>query len=233
MNNLPLHIAIIMDGNGRWALKRGLPRTDGHIAGAKALKKTVAAALDMDIKYLTVFAFSTENFNRPKTEVDAIMALIALYCKKEIKKLLEDDIKLVFIGDKSRLDGKTAAAMEKAERLTSECGSMQLNIAVNYSGRSDILQAVNKAVEIGNSIDEESFENLLLTAGIPAPDLLVRTGGEKRISNFMLYQCAYTELVFLDKYWPDFNKKTLEKVIYEYSLRNRRFGAIGKENENA
>lgn len=226
---LPQHIAIIMDGNGRWAAKRGLPRTAGHVAGVKALKKTVKAALELGIKYLTVFSFSTENWERPEEEVKGLMTLLSESCKKELKNMLEDGVRVSFIGGRDGLPEKVKKSIEKTEAMTECCDKMQLIIAFNYSGRSDILQAVNMAVALGETVTEDGFEKLLYTDGLPAPDLIVRTGGEKRISNFLLYQAAYSELVFTDKYWPDFNKKLLEKVLDEYGGRNRRFGKVGTE----
>lgn len=228
---LPTHIAIIMDGNGRWAAKRGLPRTAGHIAGVKALKKTVSASLEYGIPYLTVFAFGIDNRKRPEEEVSALMRLLIDSCRKELKKMLEDGVKVRFIGNRGNLAPKVKNSIEKTEFMTQNCEKLHLNIAFDYSGRDDILQAVNKAVANGVPLSEERFEGLLYTADTPAPDIILRTGGEKRISNFLLYQAAYSELIFSDKYWPDFNKKQFEKVLAEYAGRNRRFGGLSAEEQ--
>ncbi len=230
-SRIPSHIAIIMDGNGRWVAARGLPRTAGHVAGVKALKKTVVAALEKGIKYLTVFAFSTENWERPVEEVNALMALLATSCRKELKNMLEDGIRVKFIGRRDNLSALVLKSIEKTENMTACCDKMQLNIAFNYSGKSDILQAVNRAIAAGKEIISQEFEDYLFTAGVPEPDVIVRTAGEKRISNFMLYQAAYSELIFTDKYWPDFNKKQLEKVLDEYAGRERRFGKLVTEDK--
>lgn len=227
-NGVPRHIGFIMDGNGRWAEERGLPRSAGHVRGVHALKKLVLAALDYEIPFITVFAFSTENWSRPEEEVAALMKMITDFNKKEAKFLLERNIRVRFLGDIGALKPEVKASIAKIETLTGGCASLQFNIALNYSGKSDILQAVNKAVEKGEKLDYLQFENLLYTKDVPPPDLIVRTGGEKRLSNFMLYQAAYSELIFINKYWPDFNKKLLEKILAEYAGRVRRFGGLGE-----
>lgn len=230
-SRIPRHIAIIMDGNGRWATRRGLPRTAGHLQGVKALEKVVLGASELGIRYLTVFAFSTENWSRPSEEVNALFKMVIDFNNKGVKFLLKNNVKVKFLGDVNGLPEDIQASIVKVEAKTAGCDGMQFNIAFNYSGRADILQAVNKAVQNGRPVTEEEFERLLYTADIPAPDIILRTGGEKRISNFMLYQAAYSELIFSDKFWPDFNKKQLEKVIAEYATRDRRFGGLTSEEK--
>ncbi len=229
-NKLPNHIAFIMDGNGRWAKMRGLPRSAGHRAGARALKKVVAAVAELKIPFMTVYAFSTENWARPKDEIDTIFEMIMDFNKKELKNLLEQNICVKFIGSRDGLSEDLIKSIDTISDKTSVCTGTTLNIAFNYGGREDILQAVNHAVELGQPVSAKQFENLLYTSGQPMPDIIVRSSGEYRLSNFLLYQAAYAELFFVKALWPDFNKKQIDKILEEYSSRDRRFGGATQEN---
>ena len=232
----PTHVAIIMDGNGRWAKQRKLPRTSGHKHGIKATQEIIKASSEAGVKYLTLFAFSSENWKRPRSEVSALMELFMQSLQNEIKDLIENGVCLKFIGHKEAFSKKLYQQIQQAEKLTSINNKLYLNIAANYGGKWDILQAVKEivqdvqdgSVKIKN-INEHLLENLLETKGMPAPDLFIRTGGEQRISNFLLWQLAYTELYFCDILWPDFNTKELEKAFENYRLRQRRFGQIIEE----
>jgi len=224
---IPNHVAIIMDGNGRWAKRRGLDRVYGHKEGVKAVEKTIKFAKKVGIKYLTLFAFSTENWQRPIDEVNAIMSLLVGYINEKIPMLLENDVKLIFMGRREGLWDSVLEAMEKGERETSQCSSLTVVIALNYSGKAEILDAVNKILKSNvESIDEESFRQFFYRPEIPDPDLLIRTSGEKRISNFLLWQLAYTELYFTDVLWPDFDEEEFLKALYDYQSRERRFGKV-------
>ena len=229
---LPKHIAIIMDGNGRWAAKRRLPRAAGHREGAEAVRRTVTACREMGIHYLTIYAFSSENWKRPADEVDDLMGLLRAYLKREIKELHKNDVRLQIIGDRSGLAGDICALIEEGEHKTQDCASMVLTIALNYGGQAEIVQAVR---EIGQKvaagdlapadIDEDTLTEHLYTHDMPDPDLLIRTSGEQRLSNFLLWQLAYTELMFVDTFWPDFDKDALVAAVQDYATRERRFGA--------
>ncbi|MFN4308178.1 isoprenyl transferase [Sulfurihydrogenibium azorense] len=224
---IPNHVAIIIDGNGRWAKRRGLDRVYGHKEGVKAVEKTIKFAKKVGIKYLTLFAFSTENWQRPIDEVNAIMSLLVEYINEKIPMLLENDVKLIFMGRREGLWDSILEAMEKGERETSQCSSLTVVIALNYSGKAEILDAVNKILKSNvESIDEESFRQFFYRPEIPDPDLLIRTSGEKRISNFLLWQLAYTELYFTDVLWPDFDEEEFLKALYDYQSRERRFGKV-------
>lgn len=224
---LPKHVAIIMDGNGRWAKKRGLDRTFGHIEGVKAVERTIKFAKKVGIEYLTLFAFSTENWQRPKEEVNAIFSLLVEYINSKLPFLVENDIRLLFIGRREGLSDNVLQAMEKGETETSHCKSMTVVITINYSGKSEIVDAVNKIIKSGiEKVDEESFRNFLYLPEIPDPDLMIRTSGEKRISNFLLWQLSYTELYFTDVLWPDFDEEEFLKALYDYQSRDRRFGKV-------
>jgi undecaprenyl diphosphate synthase len=225
------HVAIIMDGNGRWARARGLPRAAGHRRGADAVKRTAQAAVELGVDYLTLFGFSSENWNRPQGEVDDLMGLMRRYLKAEISELCKNEIRLKVIGERHRLPADIVALIEDAERRTRDFSRLNLTIAISYGGRQDILQAARamaQAVAAGTlhpeEIEEADFAGALSTAGIPDPDLVIRTSGEQRISNFLLWQCAYSEMVFLHKLWPDFGKEDLAQAVAEYSRRDRRFG---------
>lgn len=231
-DKLPLHIAIIMDGNGRWAKLRGLPRIMGHHAGIKMVKETIKMCRELGIKYLTLYAFSTENWKRPKEEVETLMGFLNEYIDKELDSFVKNDIRLNVIGRMSGLPDYVQPKLRKAIEKTKDCGSMTLNVALNYSGRSEIVDAAKKfasLVKSGrreiNDLDEGSFSELLYTKGQPDPDLLIRTSGEMRLSNFLLWQISYSELYITPKLWPDFGKKDLEEAIAAYQKRERRFGA--------
>ena len=208
-----------MDGNGRWAKARNLPRTAGHKAGADVVRKVIAEAGKQGVKYLTIFAFSHENWNRPKEEVGFLMELLLMQIRAQIKDLHKNNIRLKVIGDRTRLSAEIVAEIEKAESLTEKNSGLFLQVGMSYGARQEILQAVVKSG--GNP---EVFEKSLYTAGVPDPDLLIRTSGERRISNFMLWQMAYTELYFSDKLWPDFSEEDFNAAIKDYAARERRFG---------
>ncbi len=232
-SRLPAHIAIIMDGNGRWAKRRALPRFFGHKAGMEALKEIVRSCSDIGIKILTVYAFSTENWNRPTDEVSYLMNLLIEYMKREINELHSNHVKVKILGDLSPLPQSTRDEVEKAVRLTQNNTGIQFNIALNYGGRAEIINACKRiAAEFKEGkleetqINEDLISSYLFTAGDAEPDLIIRTSGEKRLSNFLLWQSAYSELVFVEEMWPDFNSKKLEKAIIEYQNRDRRFGVV-------
>ena len=232
-NRLPKHIAIIMDGNGRWASKRALPRVFGHKAGMEALREVVKACSDMGVKILTVYAFSTENWNRPTDEVSYLMNLLIEYMRKEINELNKNKVKIKILGDISGLPKVTREEVQKAASLTESNEGIQFNIALNYGSRAEIINACKKIAEefkegsiSSEDITEDLISKYLFTKGDIDPDLIIRTSGEKRLSNFLLWQSAYSELVFIEEMWPDFNKKHLEKAILEYQSRDRRFGLV-------
>lgn len=230
---IPAHIAIIMDGNGRWAKKRGLPRSVGHTAGATTFRHITRCASRMGIKYLTVYAFSTENWKRPADEVDALMKLFHKYLVDSLTDFRDDDVVVRFIGDKSGFSQSLQRLINETEEVSRDRTGMVLNIAMNYGGRDEILRAVKSLCHdcadrkiSPEEITEEIFEQHLYTSGQPDPDLLIRPGGEARISNFLLYQSAYTELYFTDVLWPDFSEDDLIRAIDYYSKRSRRFGGV-------
>ena len=227
----PRHVAIIMDGNGRWALSHSLPRTEGHRRGADAVKQTVRACLDLNIDYLTLFAFSSENWKRPKAEVQTLMGLLRFYLRSEIDALIKSDVRLRVIGDRQALEQDIQKLIHFAEDKTKENSRLNLTVALNYGGRREILLAVRAMVRdatVGEldleCISEKHFEERLETHGIPDPDLLIRTSGECRLSNFLLWQCAYSELVFVETLWPDFGKEELISAIEDFNSRERRYG---------
>ncbi len=230
---IPAHVAIIMDGNGRWAKKRGLPRTAGHAQGARTVERILEDADHMGIRYLTVYAFSTENWSRPDSEVKALMNLLRTYMKTSLQKCARNNVRIRVIGDKSRLDSDLQTAIANLERDTAANTGIGFQIAINYGARDEITRAVRKAAEKvrkGEMDPEEITESLISdcldTGGIPDPDLLIRTGGEQRISNFLLWQTAYAELYFCDAAWPDFSKEELEKAVDAYNHRERRYGGL-------
>ena len=228
---VPAHIAIIMDGNGRWAKKRGMPRTFGHSQGAKVVEQILEDADHIGVKYLTVYAFSTENWSRPQTEVKALMNLLRRYMKTSLAKCAKNNVRVRVIGDKSMLDQDLQDSIADLERDTAANTGIGFQIAINYGGRDEIVRAVRRAAEKGllndpGRIDESLLNDCLDTAGIPDPDLLIRTCGEQRISNFLLWQTAYSELYFCDAAWPDFNKAELEKAIDAFNNRERRYGGL-------
>jgi undecaprenyl diphosphate synthase len=230
--SLPRHIAIIMDGNGRWARARGLPRIAGHRRGAEAVRRTLTAAAEIGIPYLTLFGFSSENWKRPLNEVDDLMGLLRHYLRGEIAELHGNGVRLRVIGEKSRLAPDIVAMIDNAEKLTAANTGINLTIALSYGGRAEIAAAARKIAAAAKSgavsldaIDEDLIARHLFTADLPDPDLLIRTSGEQRISNFMLWQCAYAELVFTKTLWPDFGRADLEQAITDYRCRERRYGA--------
>ena len=236
IKNKPKHIAIIMDGNGRWATNKGKYRTSGHQAGVKAVRKTIKEASNQGIKWLTLFAFSSENWSRPEKEVSMLMELFTRALKKEVPELHKNGVRLNFIGDMSKFSGGLRKRMQVVSELTNNNNKMVLTIAVNYGGRWDIVQASKKmAVAIANKeinaedIDENTFSQFLSMATIPNPDLLIRTGGEQRVSNFLLWQMAYTELYFCQVLWPDFDEANLQHALLTFENRERRFGKISKQ----
>jgi undecaprenyl diphosphate synthase len=224
--NIPAHIAIIMDGNGRWAKERNLPRLQGHLAGVNAVRRVTEYCQEFKIKYLTLYAFSRENWDRPKEEVKGLMALFSKVVKEEIKELKKNKVRVRFLGKIDELPPDVKKSALWIQEQTKNLDKLNLILAFNYSGRSEIIEAVNKAVKKGKKITEESFRNFLFLPDIPDPDLFIRTSGELRISNFLLYQIAYTELFFTDELWPDFNKDHFIKAIRSYQKRERRFGTI-------
>ncbi len=228
-SSLPRHVAIIMDGNGRWAKQRGLPRIEGHRAGAKNVRKVARAFADHGVKYLTLFAFSTENWDRPKEEVTGLLHLLSQSIDEEIQRFHQANIKLVHIGKPDRLSLELKRKVKSATELTKDNTRMTLCLAFDYGSRSEIVDAV-RCIKEGNispeGISETIFSSYLDTADIPDPDLLIRTGGEFRLSNFLLWQVAYSELYFTPVSWPDFNEKEIEKALLDYEQRQRRFGNL-------
>jgi undecaprenyl diphosphate synthase len=229
---LPRHVAIIMDGNGRWAQARGLPRIAGHRQGAEAVRRTLVAAGELGIPYLTLFGFSSENWKRPQDEVEALMGLLRHYLRSEIAELHRQGVRLRVIGERDRLAPDIAAMIRNAEALTRDNDRMNLTIALSYGGRAEIVaaaRAIAAEVTAGaltlEAIDETTLGRYLFTSELPEPDLLIRTSGEQRISNFLLWQCAYAELVFTKTLWPDFGRADLEQAVADYGGRERRYGA--------
>ncbi|MBQ3392257.1 MAG: isoprenyl transferase [Lachnospiraceae bacterium] len=232
---VPQHVAIIMDGNGRWAKKRGLPRTMGHTRGAQVVEQILEDADDLGIRYLTVYAFSTENWSRPAAEVKALMNLLRTYMKTSLAKCAKNNVRVRVLGDKTKLAPDLQAAIANLEKETAGNTGITFQIAINYGARDEIVRAVRKlAADVkdgrtdADAIDEAALSNALDTGGIPDPDLLIRTCGEERISNFLLWQIAYAELYFTDKAWPDFDRAELEKAIEAYGKRERRYGGLSE-----
>lgn len=233
LSNVPTHVAIIMDGNGRWAKERLLPRTVGHKAGVEAIRAVTKECSALGVKHLTLYAFSTENWKRPKLEVDALMNLLYTYLNKELKELHENNVKITTIGDIDVLPSKSVEAVKNAIDMTKDNTGLNLNIALNYGSRNDIKNAVIDIVKNCKSgkidiedINEDTITKYLSTKFIPDPDLIIRTSGEQRISNFLLWEMAYSEFYFTDIYWPDFDENEVRKAIYVYQNRDRRFGGL-------
>ncbi len=229
----PRHVAIIMDGNGRWAQSRGRPRLFGHHAGAKRVKEIVRACKPLGVKYLTIFGFSTENWKRTQAEVAGLMSLFRQYIRKEARALKAEGVRVRFIGDRVKLDDKLRALMDELEELTQENDDVHLTIALNYGGRDEVARATQRlAQDVAEGrlkpedVDEETLPKYLDTCVLPDPDLVIRTSGEARISNFLLWQSAYAEYEFIDTLWPDFSKEEFRSLVDAYSARDRRFGAI-------
>lgn len=232
----PQHVAIIMDGNGRWARARGLPRTFGHREGVEALRRTVEAAGRSGVKYLTVFGFSTENWTRPAEEVDALFELMRLYVGRDLDRLAREGVRIRVIGAREGLAEDVLDIIERAERRTEANSALQLTVAFNYGGRAEIARAARRIAEEAEAgrldpvtVTEETVDAFLDTCGLPNPDLVIRTSGEQRISNFLLWQAAYAEFVFVDTLWPDFDGRALEAAIAEFQRRERRFGGVADE----
>lgn len=234
--NIPAHVAIILDGNGRWAKAKGMPRNYGHMQGAKAVEDILVDARDMGIKYLTVYAFSTENWNRPETEVSALMTILRNYLKTSIKKSMKNNVRCRVIGERSALSADIQEAIRELEETTAGNTGLTFTIAINYGSRDEITRAVRKIADkvskgeiAASDITEQMISENLDTDFLPDPDLLIRTCNEQRISNYLLWQCAYTEFYFTPVAWPDFNKVELEKAVEAYSLRTRKFGGLKQD----
>jgi len=234
LGRLPRHIAIILDGNGRWAQRRGMPRTAGHKAGAETFRRIATYCRDIGLAYLTVYAFSTENWKRPESEVETIMMLLKQYLLEALESMERDNVRLHFMGDLSVLSEELRGLADECNAVSARLTGCQCNICINYGGRAEIVHAtrdfakdcISGAVKPDN-LTETIFENYLYSDGIPSPELLIRPGGEQRLSNFLLWQCAYTEFYFTDVLWPDFSKEELHRAIAAYQKRNRRFGGVG------
>ena len=230
---IPRHIAIIMDGNGRWAKERGLPRLEGHRAGAESVREVMEACIELGVEYLTLYAFSSENWSRPATEVSALMTLLDRFLNEKAKDLDRQNVRLLAIGQLDRLPAKTRALIERIQARTANNTKMTLVLALSYGGREEIVAAARSlatdavAGKISSTdIDAELFASRLQTARIPDPDLLVRTSGEMRVSNFLLWQISYAEIIIVNKFWPDFRQRDLAEAVQEYQRRHRRFGAL-------
>ena len=228
---IPVHVSIIMDGNGRWAKARGKERVAGHLEGVNSVRAAVEAAAETGVKYLSLYAFSEENWGRPAAEVDTLMSLMMKSIRDECAAFLKNDIRFVVLGNRARLSDKLNAAIDGMMAETAHCKRLTVIVFLSYSGKWDILQAMAKAsAELGPekmaALDEEGFSRYLVTAGIPDPDLLIRTSGEQRISNYLLWQCAYTEFLFTDVLWPDFRKEEFKAALEEYARRDRRYGKV-------
>ena len=226
MSRLPRHIAIIMDGNGRWAKKRGLPRTAGHKVGAEVFRDMATYCKELGVQYLTVYAFSTENWKRPQDEVDTIMGLLEQYLQEAIDTMERDHIRLKILGDVTALSPKLQQMIAETNAISTHYQGFQANICLNYGGRAEILRAARLCAESGEEWTEENFGKYLWSVGIPDPELIIRPSGELRLSNFLLWQCAYSEFYFCDTLWPDFKRHDLDKAIIDFQGRDRRFGGV-------
>ena len=225
-SRLPRHIAIIMDGNGRWAKKRGLPRTAGHKVGAETFRKIALYCKALGVEYLTIYAFSTENWKRSAEEVSTLMSLLKKYMQEAIDTMERDKMKLRFFGDLSALSPELQDLARRANAVADRVEGFQANLCINYGGRDEILHAAKLCAAAGEEMTEENLEKHLYSAGIPDPELIIRPGGELRLSNFLLWQCAYSEFYFCDTLWPDFGEKDLDEAIVAYQQRDRRFGGV-------
>ena len=225
-SRLPRHIAIIMDGNGRWAKKRGLPRTAGHKVGAETFRKIALYCKALGVEYLTIYAFSTEHWKRPADEVSTLMSLLKKYMQEAIDTMERDQMKLRFFGDLSALSPELQALAHKANEVADRVEGFQANLCINYGGRDEILHAARECAAAGEEMTEENLERHLYSAGIPDPELIIRPGGELRLSNFLLWQCAYSEFYFCDTLWPDFGERDLDEAIVAFQQRDRRFGGV-------
>jgi len=226
---VPHHVAIVMDGNGRWATRRFLPRVAGHKKGVDALRACVRHCGDIGVKVLTVFAFSSENWNRPPEEVSGLMELLVMALAREVPQLHSEGVRIIFVGNRGALSEKVRAGLAQAEAATAGNTRLVFNVCFNYGGRWDIAQAAAKLAERGEAIAEHNLDRAMALAHVPDPDLLIRTGGEQRISNFLLWQAAYSELYFTDKLWPEFDAAALDEAIADYASRERRFGRTSEQ----
>lgn len=233
MNNIPKHIAIIMDGNGRWAQARNLPRSLGHKAGVETIRRVIKEADKLGVKYMTFYAFSTENWKRPKDEINALMKLLVQYLRKELDELHENKVCIKVLGDISRLPNECISEINRAVEKTKDNTGIVMSMALNYGGRDEIIRGIKKLIidekegKINiDDINKDMFNNYLYTANMPDPDLIIRPSGEQRLSNFLLWQCAYSEFWYSNINWPDFNEKDLRKAIFDFQKRNRRYGGI-------
>ncbi len=234
-SKIPTHVAIIMDGNGRWALSRGLPRLIGHRAGTENLRRIIRACVEFGVKYLTIYAFSTENWGRPREEIDGLMHILEDVIDKELAELHQEGVQLRHIGRLERLDPKIQEKVLHAIELTKNNQRLILSVAFNYGGRDEIICAIRKMIKDGiepEAVDEELVNHYLFTAGVPDPDLIIRTSGELRISNFLIWQAAYSEWYVTPTYWPDFNKEEFRKALDTYAQRDRRFGGLSSVVED-
>ncbi len=234
--NAPLHVAIIMDGNGRWAAQRGLPRSAGHKQGIEAVRRAVKAAIELNVKYLTIYSFSTENWSRPESEVSFLLELMRRFIRQDVSDLHKSGVRIVVIGERDGIDAPTLALLEDAEKLTRENSALHLQVAFNYGSRQEILRVAKLIAsraatrEISASeISVDWISNHLDTGNCPDPDILIRTGGDMRISNFLLWQCAYTEFVFIPETWPEFTHDVMMRCITEFHNRERRFGGLNAQ----
>ena len=223
---IPTHIAFIMDGNGRWAKRRLMPRKYGHKMGVEALKRVIAVCEKLGIKEVSFYAFSTENWSRPQDEIDALLAMIKKFADEEMKEYVDKNYRIRFMGELHKLPEETQKALESIARAAANNTGIVVNIGINYGGRDEIARAAQKAASAAQPVTVEAISARLDTAGMSDPDVIVRCAGEKRLSNFMLWQCAYAELVFVDDFWPDFNEETIVRILKEYSGRERRFGGL-------
>ena len=226
LEKVPTHIAIIMDGNGRWAKSRFLPRTAGHKAGVEAIREVIKESQRLGVKHLTLYAFSTENWKRPKLEVEYLMKLLEKYLKEELEVYLENNIRFRAIGDLSKFSKSLQNRILKTQELTSSCNGLTQVLALNYGSKDEIIRAIKKLNEKGLEVSEKNLESCLDTAGISPVDIMIRTSGEVRLSNYLLWQNAYAEMFFVQTYWPDFTKTELDDIISDFSRRERRFGAV-------
>ena len=224
--NFPSHVAIIMDGNGRWGIKKKNSRNFGHSKGIEVVKNIINAAIKEDIKYLTLYTFSTENWKRPNQEIKFLINLLGTYIKKDIDNLIKNNIKLKILGNLSRFPKSLKTKLTKAEKLTNKNNKIQVNIALNYGSKEEIVKSIKKLNKLSKPISEKNISQYLYTKGIPDPEILIRTGNRQRLSNFLLWQLSYTEIFFVKKLWPDFNRKDFKKIITSFSKMSRNFGGI-------
>jgi len=236
LDRVPVHVAVIMDGNGRWAKARGLDRTEGHVAGVDTVRTVITAASEIGVRYLTLYAFSTENWNRPAKEVDALLHLIVVALERETPDLVKNNVRLNVIGDIARMPAESVDSLRRSLAATAHCTGVQVNLALSYSSRWELVEAARKIATLASAgklsaadITEDTLSSMLTTAGIPDPDLLIRTGGDSRVSNFLLWQIAYSELYITNTFWPDYSAEDFFRAIMEYQGRERRFGLTSEQ----